>query len=224
MKKFDLVITKGTIVTASDIFQADLAIQGDKIAAIGPSLAPFGNRLMDAGGKYLFPGGIDVHTHLDMPSGGIVTSDDFYTGTVAAACGGTTTIIDFANQSPGESLEETVDIWHRKAEGKAVIDYSFHITVCDMRDSVFNEIPDMIRRGYPSFKLFTTYDGLRVEDGVLIRALKQTREHGGIVCVHAENHHMIQYLVKELLTEGKTAPQYHALSRPAWQNRKLWPG
>lgn len=214
MKRFDLVIKAGTIITDAQVFQADLAIEGEKITAIGPDLSQYGAKVIDAEGKYLLPGGIDVHTHLDMPYGDITTSDDFFTGTVAAACGGTTTIIDFANQTPGQSLEETVKNWHRKADGRSVIDYSFHITICDMNEQILKEMPVMISRGYTSFKLFTTYDGLMVSDGVLIKALKQARDYGGLVCIHAENYYMIDYLVKEFLQEGKTEPRYHALSRP----------
>lgn len=214
MTKYDLVITNGTIVTARDIFQADLAITGSKITAIGNNLSSSGERSIDAAGMYLLPGGIDVHTHLDMPTGGIVTSDDFYSGTVAAAFGGTTTIIDFANQRKGESLTRTAEAWQERARGKAVIDYSFHITVADFNDRVEAEIPLMISKGYTSFKLFTTYEGLRVSDEVFLKMLALTREHGGLVCTHAENYYMIDYLAKGFLKEGKREPIFHALSRP----------
>lgn len=214
MSYFDLVIKEGTIVTSAESFKADLAVKDGKIAAIGLSLAQYGRKVIEAKGKYLFPGGIDVHTHLAMPCGDLVTSDDFSSGTIAAACGGTTTIIDFANQTKGRPLAETAESWHKKAEGKAVIDYSFHITICDMNDRTLREMPVMIDRGYSSFKLFTTYDALRVNDYDLMKALEQAATHGGLVCVHAENHYIIDYLVKQFQTARKGEPKYHALSRP----------
>lgn len=214
MKKFDLVIKGGTIVTAADVFLGDIAIKDGKIAAIGQDLADYAAEMIDAEGKYLFPGGIDVHTHLDMPFGGTVASDDFYTGTVAAACGGTTTVVDFAIQGNGQTLAEAIDAWHQKADGKAVIDYGFHIAVTFLNDTILAEMAEMINKGYPSFKLFMTYDGLRVNDDVLMKALIKTRDHGGLVCVHAENYYIIDYLVKEFLAAGKIEPKYHALSRP----------
>ena len=214
MKKFDLVIKDGIIVTAADVFNGDIAIKGGKISAIGENLAQYGTEILNADGKYLFPGGIDVHTHLDMPLGATVTQDDFATGTIAAACGGTTTIIDFAIQGKGQTLAATAQIWREKAAGKAVVDYGFHIAITDMNEDILAEMPAMIAKGYPSFKLFMTYDGLRVNDDVLLKALLQTKAHGGLVCVHAENYYIIDYLVKEFAATGKAEPKYHALSRP----------
>lgn len=214
MLEFDLIIKGGQIVTASDVYAADVAIRDGKIVLVGRELNFPTKRIVDATGKYLLPGGIDVHTHLDMPFGGTMSSDDFATGTIAAACGGTTTVVDYAIQGKGQSLEETTGIWHKKALGKAVIDYSFHIAITDMNEEILAEMPDIIQAGYSSFKLFMTYDNLRVNDDTLIKALTIGRDHGGLVCVHAENYYVIDYLVKKFLSENKTEPIYHALSRP----------
>lgn len=214
MPELDLLIKGGTIVTASDSYVADVAVKDGKVVLIGQGLNLPARATVDAGGKYLFPGGVDVHTHLDMPFGGTVSQDDFATGTIAAACGGTTTIVDFAIQGKGQTLAETAQNWQEKATGKAVIDYGFHIAITDMNEDILAEIPSMIAKGYPSFKLFMTYDGLRVNDDVLLKALLQTKAHGGLVCVHAENYYIIDYLVKEFAATGKVEPKYHALSRP----------
>lgn len=214
MADFDLLIKGGMIVTASDIYAGDVAVKDGKIALSGTELDLSARSVIDAKGKYLLPGAIDVHTHLEMPFGGTVSSDDFTTGTIAAACGGTTTIVDFAIQGKGQTLAETAQTWHQKADNKAVIDYGFHIAVTDMTDDILAEMPRMIAAGYPTFKLFMTYDGLRVNDDVLMKALIITKEHGGLVSVHAENYYIIDYLVKKFLAEGKGEPKYHALSRP----------
>ena len=214
MLEFDLIIKGGQIVTMSEVYTADVAIRDGKIVLIGRELDFPTKKTVDATGKYLLPGGIDVHTHLDMPFGGTVASDDFATGTIAAACGGTTTVVDYAIQSKGQSLHETAAIWHKKALGKAVIDYGFHIAITDMNEEILAEMPDIIQAGYSSFKLFMTYDNLRVNDDTLIKALTIGRDYGGLVCVHAENYYVIDYLVKKFLAENKTQPIYHALSRP----------
>lgn len=214
MPEFDLIIKGGQIVTASDIYFADIAIRAGKIMLIGAELNFPAPKVVDASGKYLLPGGIDVHTHLDMPFGGTVASDDFATGTIAAACGGTTAIIDYAIQGKGQSLQETGATWQEKAVGKAAIDYGLHIAITDMNDDILAEMPKSIAAGYSSFKLFMTYDGLRVNDDTMIKTLMMAKEHGGLVCVHAENHYIIDYLVKKFLAEQKTEPIYHALSRP----------
>jgi dihydropyrimidinase len=214
MKKFDTVIKNGTIITASDIFKGDIGIKDGKIEAIASELEEYGNKVIDAEGKYVFPGGIDPHTHMDMPFGGTFSSDDFKTGTKAAACGGTTTIVDFAVQPKGKSLNDTAKIWREKSDNKACIDYGIHIVITDMNEKVFGEIPEIIKDGYSSFKLFMTYDGMRVEDDVLMKSLVKVSENGGLICVHAENYFVINYLTKKLLDEGKTEPKYHAISRP----------
>lgn len=211
----DTIIKNGTIVTSSDIYVADIGIKDEKIVLIGKDLVSDSAKIIDASGKYVFPGGVDVHTHLDMPlSSGIVSKDDFKSGTIAAACGGTTTIVDFATQEKKQRLQDAVAIWHAKARGKAVIDYGFHIAITDVNENVLREIPEVIKQGYSSFKLYMTYDALRVEDDEFMQVLLQTREYGGLVCVHAENHFAVKYLTEKFKKEGKTTPFYHPLSRP----------
>ncbi len=214
MSKFDMIVKDGIIVTASDKFKADLGIKDGKIVEMAFELNEQGAEIVDACGKYVFPGGIDPHTHMDMPFGGTFSSDDFKTGTIAAACGGTTTIVDFAIQGKGATLKEATDTWRKKADGNAVIDYGIHISITDMNDAIMNEIPEIIKAGYSSFKLFMTYDGLRVDDGTLLKTLIKVNENGGLTCVHAENYYVIDYNTKKLLSEGKIEPIYHALSRP----------
>ncbi len=199
MREYDLIIKGGTVVTASDIFRSDVAIKDGIIVALGQDITGDRANIINAENKYVFPGGIDVHTHLEMPFGGTVSSDDFETGTVAAACGGTTTIIDFAMQAKGQSLQQAAETWHKKADGKAVIDYGFHIAITDMNDDILNEMPKAIKNGYPSFKLFMTYDGLKVNDDVLLKSLIMAKENGGLICVHAENYYIIDYLIKKIL-------------------------
>jgi dihydropyrimidinase len=214
MRKFDSVIKGGTIITAADTFVGDIGIKDEKIVQIGLDLEDKEAKIIDAKGKYVMPGGIDPHTHMDMPFGGTHASDDFKTGTIAAACGGTTTIVDFSIQGKGKSLKQAVNTWREKADGKAVIDYGIHIALTDMTEEVMNEIPEIIAEGYQSFKLFMTYDGLRVDDGTLLRTLMKVNENGGLSCVHAENYYVIDYFTKKFLSEGKIEPIYHALSRP----------
>ena len=215
MKTFDLIVKGGTVVTASDTFVADLGIRNGQVTEIAMNLGDDALRVVDATGKYVFPGGIDPHTHMDMPFGGTFSSDDFESGTKAAACGGTTTIVDFSIQSKGKSLRDATNTWREKADGKAVIDYGIHIALTDMTEDVMNEIPEIIKDGYSSFKLFMTYEGLRVDDGTLLKTLMKVNENGGLTTVHAENFYVIDHYTKKLLGEGKTEPIYHALSRPA---------
>src|SRR5919202_756332 len=171
------LITGGTIVTASDMYQADVLIEGEKIVTIGHGLQA--DTTIDATGKFVIPGGIDVHTHLDMPFGGTVSSDDFFTGQRAAAFGGTTMHIDFAIQPKGATLRETLDIWQARAEGKAAIDYGFHIAITDLPDSVMDEIPRCVEWGVTSLKLFMAYKGaIQVDDMTLFRAMQQAAKHG----------------------------------------------
>lgn len=207
------VIKGGTIVSASDSFSADVLIEGETIVAIGQNLS--GDDTIDASGKYVIPGGIDVHTHLDMPFGGTVSSDDFFTGQRAAAFGGTTMHIDFAIQPKGSSLKETLDIWHAKANGKAAIDYGFHIAITDLSEAIMAEIPSCIDYGVPSLKLFMAYKGaLQVDDTTLFRAMQQAAENDLLIMVHAENGDAIDVLVKEAIANGQLEPKYHALTRP----------
>ncbi|MBI4711849.1 MAG: dihydropyrimidinase [Planctomycetes bacterium] len=213
----DILIKNGTIVTADKTFQGDIAVTGSKISAVSPkSQVNDPKNTIDATGKYVFPGGIDVHTHFDMPFGGTVTADDFFTGTVAAACGGTTTIIDFAIQSKSGSLKQALDEWHKKADGNAVIDYSFHLAVTSVNDSVLKELDEIVKAGVTSVKLFMAYKGtLMVDEDELLKVLNRAKELGILVMVHAEDGNAIANLTSKLLSEGKTAPFAHALSRPA---------
>lgn len=207
------VISGGTIVTAGDTYQADVLIEGERVVSLGHGFA--GDQTIDATGKFVIPGGIDVHTHLDMPFGGTVSSDDFFTGHRAAAFGGTTMHIDFAIQPKGATLRETLDIWQAKAEGKAAIDYGFHIAITDLPDSVMAEIPRCPEYGVTSLKLFMAYKGaLMVDDATLFRAMEQAAAHGLLICVHAENGDAIDILVKQALAAGQVVPKYHALTRP----------
>ncbi len=209
----DKVIKGGTVVTAGDTYRADVGISGEKIVSIGTDLeAP---ETIDASGKYVMPGGIDVHTHLEMPFGGTVTADDWESGTTAAVCGGTTTIIDFAIQDFGKSLRAGVDAWFGRAEGKAAMDYAFHIIARELKESHLKEMDELVREGITSFKLFMAYPGVfMVDDATIFRALLRTKDNGGLVCMHAENGGVIDTLVKRALAEGHTEPKWHALTRP----------
>ncbi len=207
------LIKGGTVVSASDTYQADVLLDGERIIAVGQNLS--GDTTIDASGTYVIPGGIDVHTHLDMPFGGTVSSDDFFTGHKAAAFGGTTMHIDFAIQPKGATLRETLDIWHAKAQGKAAIDYGFHVAITDLPDSVMDEIQQCPSYGVTSLKLFMAYKGsLMVDDATLYRAMEQAAQHGLLIMVHAENGDVIDILVKEALAAGNIEPKYHALTRP----------
>ncbi|WP_424930688.1 dihydropyrimidinase [Amaricoccus tamworthensis] len=211
---FDTLIANGTVVTADHSFKADIGIKDGRIAAIGSDLGA-ATEVVDAAGKLLLPGGVDVHTHLDSPVHDFFSADDFETGTIAAACGGTTTIIDFVQQAPGQSLSDAIATWDKKAIGKASIDYGYHIIITDMTDAVFEELATLPERGIPSFKIFMAYKGAQmVDDLTLIRALWQARESGALVMVHAENGDAAYFLQKQFLAAGKTAPKYHAETRP----------
>ena len=214
--RFDTLIVNGTVATASDTFQADIGIEHGKITAIGKSL-PRDNaaKIIDAAGKLVLPGGIDVHTHLDMPFGGTTSADDFETGTRAAAFGGTTTIIDFAIQYKDQSLRTAFDAWMQKAESRAMIDYAFHCIITDLPDARLDEMNALVREGVTSFKLFMAYPGvLMLDDASIFKALQMSAKNGAMVCMHAENGSAIDVIVKQALAEGKTAPKYHALTRP----------
>ncbi len=212
------LIKNGNVVTAVDSYIADLLIDGEAVAMIGKDLsAVVGNvdKTIDATGKLVIPGGIDPHTHMDLPFGGTSSSDDFETGTRAAAFGGTTTIIDFAVQYKGQSLNEALDVWFAKAQGKAVADYGFHMICTDLPDERLPELKGMMDQGVSSFKLFMAYPGVfLVDDGTIFKAMVAAGEHGGLICMHAENGVIIDVLVKRALAAGHTAPKYHALTRP----------
>jgi len=209
------LITGGTIVTAADNYKGDVLVDGDKIAMIGKDLKAAGAKKISATGKYVIPGGIDVHTHMELPFGGTFASDDFETGTRAAAFGGTTTIVDFAVQGMGEPLEKARDAWLKKARGKAVIDYGLHMIVRDVSDKVLREMDTMVKEGVSSFKLFMAYPGVfMVDDASIFKALTRTAENGGLICMHAENGGVIDVLVKRALASKHTEPKWHALTRP----------
>jgi len=213
---FDTIIRNGSVVTATDTYTADVAISNGKIAAIGNDL-PVQNtaKIIDAAGKLIMPGGIDVHTHLDMPFGGTTSADDFETGTRAAAFGGTTTLIDFAIQYKGQPLRQAFDTWMSKASSKAVCDYAFHCIVTDVSGGQLAEMNDLVYEGVTSFKLFMAYPGVfMLDDGSIFKALQTTSKNGGLVCMHAENGSAIDVIVQQALAEGKKAPKYHALTRP----------
>jgi dihydropyrimidinase len=215
-----LLITNGRIITASDDYHADIFCQDETITAIGrdlPSHRFQADRTIDAKGQYVLPGGIDVHTHLDMPFGGTTSADDFESGTMAAAFGGTTSVIDFAIQYRGQTMRHALDEWRRKAEGKAAIDYAFHMIVTELEEAGLNEMDRMVRdEGVSSFKLFMAYPGVfMVDDATIFRALRRTGENGGLVCMHAENGGVIDELVKEAIRKGHKSPKYHALTRPS---------
>jgi dihydropyrimidinase len=210
-----VLIKNGRIITAVDDYLGDVFIENETVSLIGKSLEMEADEIIDASGKYLFPGGLDPHTHLDMPFGGTVSADDFETGTLAAAHGGTTTLIDFAIQTKGQSTLEALDTWHAKAEGKTAIDYGFHMIVTDLDDKRVHEMKMLADDGVTSYKLFMAYPGvLYVDDGTIYRAMRAAGENGTVVCMHAENGIVIDEIVKEALADGKTEPKYHALTRP----------
>ncbi|MGD0484974.1 MAG: dihydropyrimidinase [Gemmatimonadales bacterium] len=210
------LIRHGIVVTPEGVRALDVLVDGERIGRIAESMTADADRTVDAAGKYVLPGGIDVHTHLDMPYGDTVTSDDFATGTAAAACGGTTCVVDFAVQTAGRPLREALDVWHRKAEGKAAVDYGFHMIVCDAGPSLEGEMDALVAEGVPSFKLFTAYPGrLMVDDAAIFRSLRHSAANGATVMIHAENGGVIEVLVREALAAGRTAPREHARTRPA---------
>jgi dihydropyrimidinase len=210
------LIQNGTVVTADRTFAADVLIEGATIKEVRAGIAAnAADMVVDATGMLVLPGGIDVHTHLDMPFGGTTSSDDFETGTRAAALGGTTTIVDFAIQAKGTKMRSALDTWWGKAEGKACIDYGLHMIVTDLGTSGLEDMDDMVREGVASFKLFMAYPGvLMVDDATIFKALQQTAKNGALICMHAENGSAIDVIVQQALAEGKTAPIYHALTRP----------
>ncbi len=212
------LIENGQIVTAVDSYTADILIDGETISLIGRDLGKLVgsvDKSIDASGKLVIPGGIDPHTHLDLPFGGTSSSDDFESGTRAAAFGGTTSIIDFAVQYKDQSLNQALDVWFAKAQGKATIDYGFHLICTDLPDERLPELKKLIDQGVSSFKLFMAYPGVfLVDDGTIFKAMSTAGEAGGLICMHAENGVIIDVLVRQALASGRTAPKYHALTRP----------
>lgn len=212
---FDTIIRGGTIATASDTFQCDIGISGGRIAALGENLGSAAE-IVDASSKLVLPGGIDSHVHIAQPSGpGIVMADDFASATRSAAFGGNTMVLPFAMQQKGESLREVVTSYHAKAEGRCYVDVSFHLIIADASDAVLGqELPALVEDGYTSFKVFMTYEGLALSDLEMLNVMSVARETGALVMVHAENYDAIRFLTDRLERAGKTAPHFHATSRP----------
>jgi dihydropyrimidinase len=211
------LISNGTIVTSEGSSVADVLVDGETIALIGADLAGTGvtaDETIDASGKYVIPGAIDVHTHMELPFGGTFAKDTFETGTRAAAFGGTTTIVDFAVQSRGASLREGLDTWHAKAEGNAVADYGFHMIMSDVNDDTLEEMDQLVAEGVPDFKLFTAYPGVFYsDDGAIFRAMQQTAKNGGLIMMHAENGIAIDIVANQTAESGMTDPYYHGVAR-----------
>lgn len=206
----------GTIVTASESYRADVLIDGETVIAVGKDLRDQADKLIDATGHFVLPGAIDVHTHLDMPFSGTTSCDDFYTGQRAALHGGTTMHIDFATQLKGGSLQDGLDLWKAKAEGKAIMDYGFHMVVTDARPEIVSELDSMVEQGVTSFKCFLAYPGaLMVDDDALFAVMEQAAVNGGLVLIHAENGQVIDTLVQRAVNRGHTRPGYHYRTRPS---------
>jgi dihydropyrimidinase len=209
------LIKNGTLITASETFEADILIEGEKISLIGKDLRHPNAAVIDAAGKLIMPGGIDPHVHLDLPMFGTVSSDDHYTGHKAAAFGGTTTVMDFVVLEP-EGFEHSVNLWFEKS-AKAAIDYSFHMNLTNFNEKIANEIPSLREMGITTLKVFTAYNGrLRLDDGNIFKALRIAKENGMLMMAHCENGDVIETLIPEALAAGHTSPEYHALTRPAW--------
>src|SRR6476659_9950102 len=213
------LIANGTIVTAEGSQVADFLIDDERMAASADEMAArrmTADETIDASGKWVIPGAIDVHTHMELPFGGTFAKDTFETGTRAAAFGGTTTIVDFAVQSKGKSLREGLDAWHAKAEGNAVTDYGFHMIMSDVTDDTLKEMDQLVSEGIPDFKLFTAYPGVFYsDDGAIFRAMQQTAKNGGLIMMHAENGMAIDVVAEQTVAAGTTDPIGHGLARKA---------
>ncbi len=208
-----ILLKNCNIINADKDFRADIYISKDKITNIGVNLSIQADQTIDTTGKYIIPGGVDVHTHLDMPLGNIFSSDDFETGTRAAAFGGTTTIVDFATQSRGMRIGDAFNLWMKKAEGKACIDYGFHMIITDLTDD--KNMDEMVREGVTSFKLFMAYpNSLMVDDSTILKVMNHAAKIGSLICIHAEDGNVIENLIKQSIADGKKEPIYHALTRP----------
>src|ERR1700716_1284643 len=209
------LIKNSHVITATDDYHADILIEGETVSVIGAKLEMEVDKVIDAAGKLVIPGGIDPHTHMELPFGGTQSSDDFLTGTRAAAHGATTTIIDFAVQNKGQSMIAGLDRWHQKAEGKCSIDYGFHLITTDFEDNQIEEMHTLMDEGVTSFKMFMAYPGVfLVDDATIFRAMLAAGQRGGLICMHAENGIVINEIIKHALAKGHTAPKYHALTRP----------
>lgn len=219
--RYDTVIRNGTVVTASDTFASDVGIKDGRIVALGTDLED-ADEVIDAGGLFVLPGGIDSHVHLDQPSGeGIVMADDFDSGTRSAAMGGNSTVLAFCMQEKGQSLREALKVYHAKADGRCHIDVSFHLVITDPTAEVLGqELPALVEDGYTSLKVFMTYEGLRLRDDEILATLDTARRTGALVMVHCENEDAIRYLIGRHEEEGKLAPKYHATTRPVAAERE----
>jgi dihydropyrimidinase len=215
MAEFDTVIRNAVVVTAADVYQADIGIAGGVITTLGRNLGP-ARRDIDAAGRYVLPGGIDTHCHFDQPMrDSVILADDFLSGPISAAHGGTTTVVPFACQLQGQTARAAVEDYHRRAAGKPVIDYAFHLIISDPTEAVLrDDLPGLIREGYTSFKIYMTYETLKLNDRQVISVLALARREHAMVMVHAENSDCIAWLTAELEKHGQTAPYFHALSRP----------
>jgi dihydropyrimidinase len=210
------LIKNGRIVTPAETFQADLLIEREKIVSIGDLSSVFADEVIDASGLYVLPGGVDAHVHLDLPMAGTVSSDDHYTGTKAAAFGGTTTVIDFISQD-SDDLVSLVEAMRAKADAKAAIDYSFHMNITHYNEQVDRAIPELVKRGITSLKVFTAYNHrLRLQDGEILQVLRTAKKNGLLTMMHAENGDVIDLLIQEAVRAGHLAPIWHARTRPAW--------
>ena len=216
MAKYDLIIKGGTVATASDTVVADVAIKGGVIQALGKDFSD-AERIVDAAGMLVLPGGIDAHCHIEQESSTkLMTADDFYSGSVSAAFGGTTTFVPFAAQHKGQSLHDVVRIAHERAGPKSVIDYAFHLIISDPSDQVIGEeLPTLIKDGYSSFKVYMTYEMLKINDAEMLEILATARRHGAMTMVHAENNDVINWISDRLLKQGYHAPKFHAVSHNA---------
>ncbi|EDP63439.1 D-Hydantoinase [alpha proteobacterium BAL199] len=221
MSEFDVIVRGGTVVTASETMRADVGVKDGRIVALAESLGGSASRVVDATGRYVMPGGIDSHCHIEQPSStGGKNAESWESGTRSAACGGTTTVIAFSSQEKGEGVKSQVDAYHEKAK-QACIDYSFHIIVSDPSDAVVrDELPGLIESGLRSIKLFMTYPKNRVDDREILRIFEVARRHGALVCVHAENHDAIMYMTQKLLDAGLGHTKYHAWCKPALVERE----
>jgi dihydropyrimidinase len=209
-------IKGGTIITASETYQADILIENDTIKQISREITEPVDTTIDATGKYILPGGVDVHTHFALPMAGTISSDDHYTGHKAAAFGGTTTAIDFVSQDL-ETLGDSVDAWHKKADDLAAIDFSFHMNITRFNKNIGREIPELIKKGITTLKVFTAYNNrLRLQDGEIFQVLRIAKKAGMLTMIHAENGDVIDLLIEEALTAGNTSPVWHARTRPSW--------
>ncbi|MDD2213367.1 MAG: dihydropyrimidinase [Oscillospiraceae bacterium] len=210
-----VLLKNGRIITASQSFTADLLLENEKIAALGQGLPYKADEILDVSGKWIFPGFIDAHTHLDMETAVTRTADDFASGTQAAILGGTTTIIDFATQDRGHTLKEALSAWQKKAEHKSACDYAFHMAITDWNPQTKAEMTDMQKQGVSSYKLYMAYDNLRLPDDVIFEIMLEIKRQHAMLGVHCENGDLVNGLIRRQLQQGHTAPLYHPLSRPA---------